>query len=495
MTASATPTQVKQLPNIAVVGIDINKIADAKNEYKSLSAEKKILLIQDAIISICEDLKKQELTGKLQPNSMWIIGWREYGITEADSKFVTSKTKAFLKETMNNLVDKYKQLNIIAGTVASKRRVSKQLFLASYETIKNRIKDYQEKGLHSLVDNSHIDRVKDLATEAGVDLVRNTCFVFPKKVRSKAIGHFETLDYKEDTPNTTMAFYPGKEANFTLELKHPNQKDIVKIGIEICFEHLNGALRRIHKKPVDIHFILSDHVKLNIEHANGSNTIFLDSKEPLMYLTNQDLDNLSLSFYRFDLLNSLRTKLVPIENLAATHYVDLGLWTPEAILSYKSRYNILNENGFTLLGTAVLYKKYDIIELLLTNGANPNIYATDFIPVNFAIQMKQWKIVNLLIQHGADLMIADIKGETGLDKLNNYIKMNQDTALQEFPILYKKITELNSRTKKDSKVDPSTTSPLSTTASLWNAKKPPESSEGKPSKDDISPPTKTNNTP
>jgi hypothetical protein len=66
------------MPKIAITAIDMNVLNDPNeyNSYSNLPAKQKIDRLVHHIKTICEDLKHKE------PDAMWIVSWREYGITE-----------------------------------------------------------------------------------------------------------------------------------------------------------------------------------------------------------------------------------------------------------------------------------------------------------------------------------------------------------------------------------------------------------------------------
>ncbi len=312
---SSLPSSSSNKPHV-VVGLDLNILNDEKEnfKYKRLSAREKINLIRDAIIVICENLKKQELNGKLAHNSMWIIGWQEWGITEYQSKFLTSESKSLFKKVMEQLVSQYKQLTIIAGTVASQRDISKDKFEKYSALIKKRIDDLKEKGFHSTENiTEKLQELKAAADNGPAYMVRNTCFVFSfpsqTKKRSKAVSCFDTQDHIALEPelklNANAVFYPGKHTNFVFDLSYPDGVTKLNVGVEICYEHKVGALKSVYKDPVDLHLIISDFVKDNPRYFHGVHAIQFDSRAPFFHVVRKDLNKFTLDLYRYDLIKAV----------------------------------------------------------------------------------------------------------------------------------------------------------------------------------------------
>lgn len=83
--------------------------------------------------------------------------------------------------------------------------------------------------------------------------------------------------------------------------------------------------------------------------------------------------------------------------------------------------NISDELGWTLLGYAI-YNEMDITELLLENGANPNVIVNGEPIINIAIDRRDIGTPELLIEHGADINIQNWCGETPLMRaIKSYI--------------------------------------------------------------------------
>src|SRR5262245_40027671 len=105
------------MSKIAVVALDINRSDDAFDEYEKLSGEEKIKYVEKRIKDICEQLKDKE------PDAMWVVTWREYGITEGgpESRSISNELKKQFKAAMLDLTRAYPNLTILAGTVSTQK--------------------------------------------------------------------------------------------------------------------------------------------------------------------------------------------------------------------------------------------------------------------------------------------------------------------------------------------------------------------------------------
>lgn len=103
------------------VALDINRRSEGAFAYSLLTPKEKIDRIVQRIDLICSNLKKDHA------EKMWEIGWREYGIAGADffekiaNLAISLQDKNYMIEQMSNLVKKYPQLRIDAGTVLVER--------------------------------------------------------------------------------------------------------------------------------------------------------------------------------------------------------------------------------------------------------------------------------------------------------------------------------------------------------------------------------------
>lgn len=69
---------------------------------------------------------------------------------------------------------------------------------------------------------------------------------------------------------------------------------------------------------------------------------------------------------------------------------------------YPGSVNEVNENGSTVLSEAVKYDNTELVELLLSKGADPNINSTNS-PILLAYKNKNYGIIESMIKNGSDI--------------------------------------------------------------------------------------------
>jgi len=83
----------------------------------------------------------------------------------------------------------------------------------------------------------------------------------------------------------------------------------------------------------------------------------------------------------------------------------------------KDEINFVDKHGYTALDLAVIHNSPEIVEILLENGANPNIKDKNgYTPLHRAIIRYSDKIVYLLLKYKADPNIKDKHGYTPLHR-------------------------------------------------------------------------------
>lgn len=273
---------------IIVVTLNIPKW----NKFDELNGIQKIEIIKNHIVNICDELKKSH------PESTWIVVWREYGITEGlKERSITSNTKKLLKNEMSELVAKYPNLRIVAGTVAT--RSEKTL-----EQTKKYVSQYTNKSIGAILEvqkkkdeyevSEFYDQIsrfkkiledKDRKIEKNVIVMRNTCYIFePDRIqrREKNIPYNELDSIVDKNIDKSTVYRIGKEDKsvspfITIKTLQGNE---VILGIEICREHSFGFLINYPKEMSlpDIHFVLSDTIALVSKNFYGSYIIHVDSR-------------------------------------------------------------------------------------------------------------------------------------------------------------------------------------------------------------------------
>lgn len=97
----------------------------------------------------------------------------------------------------------------------------------------------------------------------------------------------------------------------------------------------------------------------------------------------------------------------------------------ELLLTHGADVNVMLSDGDTPLHRAITRDLPDDVELLLANGADPNAKGINWqSPVSFAVLQKRTRILEILLDYGADPNVKDIGGHTPMywAKANSYEK-------------------------------------------------------------------------
>lgn len=277
---------------VVIVAIDLSKVhiyERSKEYYAILSASEKIAYIAEHIRGICEDLKVSD------PRASWIICWREFGITEAASKFVSPKVKSEWIEAATELVRRYPQLTIIGGSLAVKEfqeRLTRDDFLrmdAEYKKMVAEEKKDTDDISHLPAGQMYARLVSLAESSEGVNLIKNVCTVVTIRAGRVVViernKHYpdetETKDMdNKDTPRDI--FDPGSTSSSLIPLEHFATKKSYLIGIDLCREmEFNVVQREVKEQKVSpplVHFVLSDTVSTKLEQTAGEHICLCDSR-------------------------------------------------------------------------------------------------------------------------------------------------------------------------------------------------------------------------
>src|ERR1039458_2083724 len=109
------------------------------------------------------------------------------------------------------------------------------------------------------------------------------------------------------------------------------------------------------------------------------------------------------------------------------HNPELDIFEASAVGDYDKVYDILKFNpekvneysadGFTPLGLASYFGHYDVVNLLITKGAEVNIYSKNDMraaPINIAVSADNLEIAQLLLENKANPNAIEMKGITPL---------------------------------------------------------------------------------
>lgn len=122
-----------------------------------------------------------------------------------------------------------------------------------------------------------------------------------------------------------------------------------------------------------------------------------------------------------------------------------------------------NKNGLTILHELVMHNYYEAAEILLKNGANPNVLGTkgddrdfdytDITPLHLACYMGNCKMVKLLVDHGADTTLRDTQGRNAFhylvyfyyENVQNNVTGQRESITQRLDILPLLHCDINAR--------------------------------------------------
>lgn len=320
---------------IAVVALEINKNdKEGYKNYESLPAKKQIQIIQERIHILCKELQEKE------PDSMWIIAWREYGITDGKSRSLSFEDKELLKQAMLELTTRYPNLVILTGPVATHKPVE-------MSKLKDVEKIYQEEPFVQIIRKQEAKEANELANDMETDeqIKRHELKIAqlreqPKEnnpdesayvgtnqmfcIQGKNVQrHDKTAPIDEilaeDPLSTFTVFQPGKgkNANPFFELKHPITGETILVGAETCRENNFNLLQKTAPGQPLLHFIFSDEVRLNVDTMHGQfGTIQLDSiVRPRMILAKPSTGREEISTYRSNLFSDNGSLVGPLEPL------------------------------------------------------------------------------------------------------------------------------------------------------------------------------------
>lgn len=307
---------------IAIIALNMNNMDLRFIDFSHLSAEEKIVQIENRIRYICNELKTKE------PHTMWLVVWREYGIT-AGNRAISTNIKHLFKKTMQQLIQEFHpNLTIIAGTVLSKKNVNdinKLEKLKKYYTEISWIKEIENKSRYIEecidIEEKIIYSLKQEMLNSGIVALRNTCYVFHNQGIWR---HDKTAPIREysrslDLLRTHTLFQPGNKTNNNpyLELIHPITESPVAIGIEICREHVFSTLKKNAYKKSLLHIIMSDSVSINLDNIWGDYVLHLDSlcKPRLILMKNEDSNQLPIHLYQSNILDKNHHLSNPLQPL------------------------------------------------------------------------------------------------------------------------------------------------------------------------------------
>lgn len=311
---------------INVITIDISKISPNIDSYAKLDFEQQLKFICNHIRTTAAALERKH------PKHMNIFVWREHGISDGTSSFVTIAQKNKLKQMLSAIIDDHPSCVIIAGTIKVTKKLEKKHivkvgfayselkkinFSDSIEHFEKEIDKHESAAITAT--NQFTDEFKP------VEIVRNSCLIFHSKNEKTHISRYdkttpydETFGHMQKTP---LIFRPGSgtSADPIISLTHPFTEEEVTIGIEICREHILGNLKlhlmRTEKTPPLLQVIISDSTHIEPTNLCGKWCVHSDSiLIPRLIRTSSEYKN-RISHINIGLNNKPELKTLSILNL------------------------------------------------------------------------------------------------------------------------------------------------------------------------------------
>jgi hypothetical protein len=304
---------------------DINPSSYSDKFEHKLSAAEKIARFKQYIKAGCEELKKTN------PNAAWIFVWREYGLTEKDSRFVSDKVKNDFLTEMRDLTSQYKQLIVIGGTMAHEVKVTENP--REYLTqVRDKYKSYaahihaeEKKDKDNQIERqlAKIDKKLEEEKFDSVRVLRNSAFFIQGadvQQHDKTASCDETKNMNTGNDDSELFWSPGDATtgNTLFTLKDPDGHPF-EVAAEICREHKFDVakLKAEEAKTTPlIHFVLAEDAKLNLNSTCGVYTVPLDVKNtPKLILSDKVNDTNQVTLYQMDMLAEspqLRGPLKPL---------------------------------------------------------------------------------------------------------------------------------------------------------------------------------------
>lgn len=117
-----------------------------------------------------------------------------------------------------------------------------------------------------------------------------------------------------------------------------------------------------------------------------------------------------------DAVKLLRTYVSEINLFEAASIGDTA-WVEKQLSIHPGAINTFSSDGFTALGLASFFGQPEVVEILLSNGADPNIAASNAMgvfPIHSACATSQYEIASKLIAAGAKLNVKQRNAVTPL---------------------------------------------------------------------------------
>ena len=304
--------------------------------------------------------------------------------------------------------------------------------------------DYMYKYVFSKYKDSELIKLKEVLAEGGIDinrvLLRRKQDSLMSAVKNNNIEKAKLIIGNNKLINVNQKVFSHqynikiKEYIYLLHYAVMNRnKEMVKLLID-AGANVNASSTRYNETP--LHYAKDPGIiKLLIDAGANVNAGNIDGETPLCSAVyNNNLPaakllikngaevniNIAISIENYDVcLLGVPFEYNRIDNNSV--YIDIVSKNKNLNYYFKSI------QWGSLLHWAVLLKNFELVKLLVENGADVNaIASTGETPLHYAVLVRDTQIINFLLQKGANPNISNNKGETPSDyakKLNFNIKI------------------------------------------------------------------------
>lgn len=260
----------------SVVVLDMNINRDFI-EFRTKKFREQLAYLSTELHKIC-----QQLDAMANDNHRWVIVWRESGLTDGMSEYVSSEHLKLLREMMNSITKQYSKLTIVAGAVQVRKKIDRtkadhlhklSLAIESYDSMQKN-HPFVEKDIHFRMHKQQITHPKVTS------LVSNTCYISRNGAivgkRRKTLPHDETrgLDH-------AFAYRPG--SGIVAQARIDDD-----LAVEICKEHCGQVYKTQHAKgnmpAAKLQILMSHSSLIDLPNLVCDQFIHVDSHEEARFI-------------------------------------------------------------------------------------------------------------------------------------------------------------------------------------------------------------------
>lgn len=310
--------------HFVICAIEMDQKEERSIIFDDLSGAEKIVVLVERLHKI------RETFAKTKPDAVCIVIWPEFGIHNGfESLSITPELVEAFQTKMKEF-EKFPNFIVIAGTCLIRETISTSKLnriAQSYEPLSWLKRNSKTAALEL---QSHENAVLEYQQESITpDLLTNTCLIFHKGKTTKQnkVAPFQEKDapliiekkeskdskdnkadifsdlVKKTIEKKPTVFKPGTDnpSNMMHTFEHPVTKLSFVIGVEICFDHTNGVLKKISHQPPLIHIVLSASCETEEKNFIGKCNVHLDTfQKPVFFIQDND-PNIQFEFYHTDL--------------------------------------------------------------------------------------------------------------------------------------------------------------------------------------------------